>query len=65
MAADYTGGPDLRHTAASLLFSQKTHPKIVQEVLGHSTVAITLDVYSHMLPGMSAGAARAIEDALS
>jgi integrase len=49
---------DLRHTAASLLFSQGTHPKIVQELLGHATVAITLDVYSHMVPGMSAQAAR-------
>ena len=43
---------DLRHTAASLLFSQGTHPKLVQEALGHSTIAVTLDVYSHMMPGM-------------
>jgi integrase len=38
---------------------------MVQEVLGHATVAITLDVYSHMVPGMSAQAVRAMEDALS
>jgi integrase len=56
---------DLRHTAASLLFSRGLHPKIVQELLGHSTIAITLDVYSHMVPGMAAQAARAMEDALS
>jgi integrase len=56
---------DLRHTAASLLFVEGVHPKVVQELLGHSTVAITLDVYSHMVPGMSAQAARAMEDALS
>jgi integrase len=56
---------DLRHTAASLLFSRGLHPKIVQEVLGHSTIAITLDVYSHMVPGMVAQAAKAMEDALS
>jgi integrase len=56
---------DLRHTAASLLFAGDVHPKVVQELLGHSTVAITLDVYSHMVPGMSAQAARAMENALS
>jgi integrase len=56
---------DLRHTAASLLFLQGTHPKIVQELLGHANIAVTLDVYSHMIPGMSAQAARAMEDALS
>jgi integrase len=56
---------DLRHTAASLLFSRGLHPKIVQELLGHSTIAITLDVYSHMVPGMAAQAAKAMEDALS
>jgi integrase len=56
---------DLRHTAASLLFLQGTHPKIVQELLGHANITVTLDVYSHMIPGMSAQAARAMEDALS
>jgi integrase len=56
---------DLRHTAASILPLKGTHPKIVQELLGHATIAVTLDVYSHMIPGMSAQAARAMEDALS
>jgi integrase len=56
---------DLSHTAATLLLLQGTPPKVVQEILWHSTVAITLDVYSHMVPGMSAQAARAMEDALS
>jgi integrase len=56
---------DLRHTAASLLFSQGTHPKLVQEALGHSTIAVTLDVYSHMIPGMGDQVVRAMEDALS
>lgn len=59
------GAHRLESASASLLFSQGTHPKVVQEVLGHATVAITLDVYSHMVPGMSAQAVRAMEDALS
>src|SRR3712207_8346515 len=40
------------HTCASLLFQKNVHPKFVQELLGHASVAITLDTYSHMLPGM-------------
>ena len=43
---------DLRHTCATLLLSQNTHPKFVQELLGHATIAITLDTYSHVIPGM-------------
>jgi len=56
---------DLRHTAASLLFSQGTHPKLVQEALGHATIAVTLDVYSHMIPGMGDKVVKAMENALS
>jgi integrase len=55
---------DLRHTCATLLLSRNVHPKIVQEMLGHATVAITLDTYSHVLPGMGDHAAEATEDAL-
>ena len=55
---------DLRHTCATLLLSRNVHPKIVQEMLGHATVAITLDTYSHVLPGMGDQAATAMEDAL-
>jgi integrase len=55
---------DLRHTCATLLLSKNVHPKIVQEMLGHATVAITLDTYSHILPGMGDQAAAALEDAL-
>lgn len=47
----------LRHTAATLLLLQGTHPKIVQERLGHATVAITLDTYSHVLPSLQREAA--------
>ena len=56
--------PDLRHTCASLLFQRNVHPKFVQELLGHASVAITLDTYSHMLPGMGGEAADAIGAAL-
>ena len=55
---------DLRHTCASLLFQRNVHPKFVQELLGHSSVSITLDTYSHMLPGMGGEAADAMGDAL-
>ena len=43
---------DLRHTCATLLLGKGVHPKIVQELLGHATIAITLDTYSHVLPGI-------------
>jgi len=43
---------DLRHSAATLLLSVGVHPKVVQEILGHSQIGITLDVYSHVLPSM-------------
>ena len=43
---------DLRHTAATLLLGQGVHPKIVSEMLGHSQIAITLDLYSHVTPTM-------------
>ncbi|MBI2872652.1 MAG: tyrosine-type recombinase/integrase [Chloroflexi bacterium] len=50
---------DMRHTHASLMLRQGVHPKIVQERLGHATVAITLDLYSHVLPGLQEEAAAA------
>ena len=56
---------DLRHTCATLLLVRNVHPKYVQELLGHATVAITLDTYSHVIPGMGNQAARAMEDAFS
>ncbi len=55
---------DLRHTCAPLLLSSGVHPKLVQELLGHATIAITLDTYSHVLPGMGDQAANAMETAL-
>jgi integrase len=56
---------DLRHTCASLLFQRNVHPKFVQELLGHASVAITLDTYSHMLPGMGDQTVSAMQAALS
>ena len=55
---------DLRHTCASLLFQKNVHPKFVQELLGHASVAITLDTYSHLLPGMGSEAADAMANVL-
>ncbi|MGB8344694.1 MAG: site-specific integrase [Ktedonobacteraceae bacterium] len=43
---------DLRHSAATLLLSMGVHPKVVQEILGHSNISVTMDVYSHVLPSM-------------
>ena len=43
---------DLRHTHATMLLSKDVNPKIVSERLGHSTINITLDTYSHVLPNM-------------
>jgi integrase len=56
---------DIRHTCATLLFGRGVHPKHVQELLGHATVAITLDTYSHVIPGIGDQTARSMEDALS
>ncbi|MCA1739530.1 MAG: site-specific integrase [Actinobacteria bacterium] len=56
---------DLRHTCATLLLSQGTHPKLVQELLGHATIAMTLDTYSHFLPSMGDQTVRAMEAAFS
>jgi len=52
----------LRHTWATLALEGGIHPKVVSERLGHSTIAITLDTYSHVVEGMDAAAATAIAD---
>jgi integrase len=56
---------DLRHTCATLLLGKDINPKIVSEMLGHASVSITLDIYSHLLPDMQEKAAKALEDVLS
>jgi integrase len=55
---------DLRHTAATILLSHNVNPKVVSEMLGHSSVAITLDIYSHVLPHMQHDAAAMMAQAL-
>jgi integrase len=55
---------DLRHTAATLLLEQGTHPKIVQDLVGQSSIAITLDTYSHVTPRLHREAAYAMQDIL-
>ncbi|MFI5271441.1 MAG: tyrosine-type recombinase/integrase [Ktedonobacterales bacterium] len=57
------GFHNLRHTCATLLLGQHVNPKIVSAMLGHATVAITLDIYSHVLPDMQQDAT-AVLDAL-
>jgi integrase len=54
----------LRHTAASLLLASGTHTKVVQEHLGHSSYAITADIYSHVTPAQQREAADRLDDAL-
>lgn len=55
---------DLRHTCATLLLSGNVNPKVVSEMLGHASISITLDTYSHVLPDMQEKAALALEEAL-
>lgn len=52
----------LRHTHATMLLKQNVHPKIVSDRLGHASVAITLDTYSHVIPSMQDVAARAMDE---
>ena len=67
--ADQVGYPsvrlhDLRHTHASLMLKQGVHPKVVSERLGHANIGITLDTYSHVLPGLQEEAALRFAEAL-
>jgi integrase len=55
---------DLRHAHATQLLSRGVHPKVASERLGHSKVGITLDLYSHVLPGMQEDAAARVDGAL-
>jgi integrase len=55
---------DLRHTCATILLKAGKHPKYVQELLGHASISITLDTYSHVIEGMDGGLADAMDEAL-
>jgi len=56
---------DARHSHASIMLKQGIHPKIVQERLGHANMAITLDTYSHVSPGLQYAAAKSFDEAFS
>lgn len=55
---------DCRHTHASLLLAQNVHPKVVQERLGHSSIQVTLDLYSHVVPSLQEDAAVRFDNGL-
>jgi integrase len=55
---------DLRHTFATIMLSEGVNPKVVSDMMGHSTVAMTLNTYSHVLPSISEAAASVMEGAL-
>jgi integrase len=52
---------DLRHAHATHLLANGVHPKVASERLGHSRVGITLDLYSHVMPGMQEDAAATVD----
>lgn len=56
---------DLRHTHATVMLKASVHPKVVSERLGHSSIRITLDTYSHVLPGIQEAAAQRFDDFLT
>lgn len=53
---------DLRHSIATILLSMGTHPKVVQELLGHNQISMTMDIYSHVLPTMQKEAMSMMND---
>jgi integrase len=55
---------DLRHSHATHLLAANVHPKIVQERLGHANIGITMDIYSHVMPGMQHEAANRVDAVL-
>ncbi|MGH9119864.1 MAG: tyrosine-type recombinase/integrase [Acidimicrobiales bacterium] len=64
--ASATGHPhELRHSAASLMLAAHTDPKVVSEVLGHSSIRITMDVYGHLLEGATRDATAAVAGLLA
>lgn len=58
-------GQALRHTFATALFKRREHPKIVQSLLGHSSITQTMDTYSHVMEGIGGDAVSGLDDAFS
>ena len=56
---------DLRHACASLLLAQGVHPRVVMEILGHSSIGLTMNTYSHVIPSLRHEAATRMESALT
>lgn len=56
---------DLRHCCASLLLAQGVHPRVVMEILGHTTIGLTMNTYSHVMPAAQREAARSIDAILT
>lgn len=56
---------EARHTAATLLLAQGVHARVVTDLLGHSTIKLTMDTYSHVMPALQREAANAMERALA
>ncbi len=56
---------DLRHSFATMLLTQGVHARIVMEMLGHSTIALTMNTYSHVIPALQREAANTIDDILN
>ena len=54
----------LRHSYATALLATNVHPVVVQSALGHSSITLTIDTYSHVMPGLEEAAARSIDDIL-
>ncbi len=55
---------DLRHSCATLLLAANENPKVVSERVGHSSITLTMDIYSHVLPEMQQGASEKLENML-
>jgi integrase len=55
---------DLRHSVASILLARGVHPKVVSDMLGHATIALTLDTYSHVIPSLQQEAASVVAAAV-
>ena len=55
---------DMRHTCGALLIAQGVHPRVVMEILGHSQISITMNIYGHVIPKAKDDAADRLDDLL-